>query len=121
VGGIVALEDLTVVNFEKQVLNATGSVGILCWARTDATSRFMMPGLEELAQDNRDVLKIVRLNVDDQPGLASMLEVPDVPTIVLYREAREIGRIKGSKPTKQLVRELTGLGVFRRARSGRHS
>src|SRR3954471_23612891 len=101
----MALDDITTANFEQQVLNTTLAVGILCWRRTDAPSRFMMPGLEELAQDNRDVLKVFRLNVDDQPGLASMLRVPAVPTIVLYREARDIGRIEGAKPRKQLVGE----------------
>jgi thioredoxin-like negative regulator of GroEL len=116
----MALDDISATDFEEQVLNTTLAVGILCWRRTDAPSRFMMPGLEELAQENRDVLKIFRLNVDDQPGLASMLRVPDVPTIVFYRESREIGRIEGSKPRKQLVRELAGLDVFRRAPTVHH-
>src|SRR5215213_9757029 len=99
----MALDDITDVNFEEQVLNTTLAVGILCWRRTDAPSRFMVPGLEEIAQDNPDVLRIVRLNVEKERGLASMLEVADLPTIVLYREGREIGRIEGSKPKKQLV------------------
>jgi thioredoxin 1 len=76
----------------------------------------MMPGPEELAQENHDVLRMVRLNIDDQPVLAAALRVPDVPTIVVYREAREIGRIEGSKARKQLLQELADLGVFRRAR-----
>jgi thioredoxin 1 len=112
----MALDDITAVNFDERVLNTALAVGILCWTRTDAPSRFMMPGLEELAQENADVFRAVRLNIDDQPALAAGLRVPDVPTIVVYREAREIGRIEGSRPRKQLLRELAELGVFRRVR-----
>jgi thioredoxin 1 len=113
----MALDDITVLNFEERVLSTALAVGILCWTRTDAPSRFMMPGLEELAQDNHDVLRMVRLNVEDQPALAATLRVPEVPTIVVYREAREIGRIEGSKSRTQLLRDLADLGVFRRRRT----
>src|SRR3954471_13899201 len=102
----MALDDISATDFEEQVLNTTLAVGILCWTRTDAPSRFMMPGLEEIAQENHDVLRMVRLNVEDHPALAATLHVPDVPTIVVYREAREIGRIEGSKPRNQLLQEL---------------
>jgi hypothetical protein len=43
----MALDDITAVNFDERVLQVTLAVGVLCWARTNAASRFMMPGLEE--------------------------------------------------------------------------
>ena len=66
------------------------------------------PVLEELAAEKTD-LKIVKVNVDDNSGLAAELHIRSIPTLILFKEGKATKTMTGAKPKLALISELEGL------------
>ena len=70
--------------------------------------RVMKPILEELAAE-RDDLRVVQLDVDEHQRTAAEYAVMSMPTFVLFRGGREVGRLVGARPKRRLEAELAQL------------
>ena len=68
--------------------------------------RVVGPVLEEIAEE-RDDLRIVKLNVDDNQQTAAQYQVLAIPTMILFRNGQEAKRIQGAMPKKRIEAELT--------------
>ncbi len=69
--------------------------------------RMVAPVLEEIAAERRDVL-VGKVNVDENPELASKFGVFSIPTLVVLKEGKEKARSVGAKPKEQLIALLNG-------------
>ena len=69
--------------------------------------RMVAPVLEEIAEERRDVL-VGKINVDENPELASKFGVFSIPTLVVLKEGKETARSVGAKPKAQLLDLLNG-------------
>ena len=69
--------------------------------------RMVAPVLEEIAAERRDVL-VGKVNVDENPELASKFGVFSIPTLVVLKEGKETARSVGAKPKAQLLDLLNG-------------
>ena len=69
--------------------------------------RMVAPVLEEIAEERRDVL-VGKINVDENPELASRFGVFSIPTLVVLKEGKETARSVGAKPKAQLLDLLNG-------------
>ena len=76
------------------------------WAPWCGPCRMIAPVLEELAREHAGRLKIVKVNVDEEPSLASRFNASSIPTLVVMRGGREVDRIVGAAPKAQLVARL---------------
>jgi thioredoxin 2 len=88
---------------------ADASVAVLVdlWAPWCAPCRLVAPTLEALAREYAGRLKVVKVNVDENPALAQRFQAFSIPTLVVLRHGREVDRIVGALPKPQLTVRLT--------------
>ena len=79
------------------------------WAPWCPPCRAVAPSLERLAAARGGRLKVVKVNVDQNPELASRYAVRSIPTMVVLRDAREIDRMVGALPEQELERRTARI------------
>ena len=99
------LTDVTDANFQSEVLEASGPVLVDFWAPWCGPCRVVHPVLEEMDSE-RDDLKIVSLNTDDNPQTAAKFEVLSIPTMILFKNGSVATKIIGAYPKRKLEKEL---------------
>ena len=99
------LPDVTDTNFQADVLESDAPVLVDFWAPWCGPCRVVHPILEEMAGE-RDDLRIVSLNVDDNQQTAGSYDVLSIPTLILFKDGAEAKRIVGALPKRRLEAEL---------------
>jgi thioredoxin 1 len=99
------LPDVTDSNFQAEVLDSAESVLVDFWAPWCGPCRVVHPILEEMSVE-RDDVRIVSLNVDDNQQTAGRYEVLSIPTLILFKDGQEAKRVIGAMPKRRLESEL---------------
>ncbi len=88
-------------------LVATTPVPLLvdCWAPWCGPCRMVAPMLEEVAREFADRLVVAKLNVDENPATAARLGAKSIPTLVLFKDGREVDRLVGAPRAPAALRE----------------
>ncbi len=100
-----SITEVTDVNFQAEVIEADTPVLVDFWAPWCGPCRVVGPVLEEIASQRED-LRIVKLNVDDNQQTAATYGIMAIPTMLLFRNGQEAHRIQGALPKKRLEAEL---------------
>jgi thioredoxin 1 len=89
--------------FDADVLGAAGPIAVEFMSYGCAHCRAMEPVLQAVAADVRGRERVVRVNVGTDQELASTYAIAGTPTFVMFRDAREVGRVEGPHPTRASV------------------
>ncbi|HEX8066534.1 MAG TPA: thioredoxin [Thermoleophilaceae bacterium] len=100
-----AITEVTDGNFQAEVIESDTPVLVDFWAPWCGPCRVIAPTLEEIVEE-RDDLKIVKLNVDDNQQTAVRYEVMSIPTLILFCGGEVAHKIIGALPKKRLVAEI---------------
>jgi len=101
--GIVQLTEAT---FSEEVGASELPVVVDFWAEWCGPCKMIAPILDELSTEQADKLRIAKVNVDEQPGLARQFDVMSIPTLIVFQDGRAAHRIVGAKGKAQLLEEL---------------
>lgn len=95
------LNDVTDATFKAEVLEAEGPVLVDFWAPWCGPCRMVHPVLEEIAGE-RDDLRIVRVNTDENQQTAGRYEIISIPTLLLFKDGSIVKKIIGAKRKREL-------------------
>jgi thioredoxin 1 len=103
----MAVNKVSDADFEAQVLKATGPVVVDFWAEWCGPCRMIAPALEEIAGTMGDKVKIVKLNVDENPATASKYGIMSIPTLMIFKNGELASRQVGAAPRQKLEQWIT--------------
>jgi thioredoxin 2 len=105
---IVAFE-VTDNSFAREVLSSETSVLVDCWAPWCGPCRTLSPIIDELASDYANGVKVVKLNVDENPLTASQYGIRSIPTMLFFKEGKMVDKLTGVLPKEEIERHLLAI------------
>lgn len=99
----MAVGKVSDANFETDVLKASGPVVVDFWAEWCGPCRMIAPALEEIAGQLGEKVKIVKLNVDENPNTAAKYGIMSIPTLMLFKDGQIASRQVGAAPKQKLA------------------
>ncbi|TMM21258.1 MAG: thioredoxin [Actinobacteria bacterium] len=101
------MDSVTEETFDTQVLGSEQPVLVDFWAEWCGPCHAIAPVLDQIAEE-RDDLKIVKLNIDEQPAVAQRFGVMSIPTLILFKDGEPAAAAVGAMP-KSMLEERLGL------------
>jgi len=93
-------------SFEQDVLGSSKPVLVDFWAQWCTPCRMLAPTVEAVAQQYSDTANVVKLNVDDNPSTAQRYGIKGIPTLILFREGKEVERVVGATSKESITRMI---------------
>lgn len=104
----MSVEKVSDQSFDQDVLKSGAPVIVDFWAEWCGPCRMVAPILDEVSGEMGDKIKIVKLNVDENPETASKYGIMSIPTLLLFKDGKIASRQVGAAPKAKLVQWING-------------
>ena len=92
-------------NFQNEIMDSEKTVLLDFGAPWCAPCRMVVPVIEEIAGERPDI-KVGKINVDEQPELASKFSIRSIPTLVVMKNGKIVQQVSGARPKKAILEML---------------
>ncbi len=96
---------ITKETFQEEVLNSDKPVLLDFWATWCGPCRMIGPVLDEIAEEREDI-KVCKVNVDEEPELAAQYQIVSIPTLMVVKDGKIVNQSLGAKPKAQILAML---------------
>lgn len=93
-------------SFEKDVLGSSKPVLVDFWAEWCAPCRMLAPTIAAVAEHYGETAMVVKLNVDDNPSTAQRYGIKGIPTLILFRDGKEVERVVGATSKESISKMI---------------
>ena len=100
---------VTSATWEQEVLKAPGLVLIDFWAVWCGPCRMVAPIVDEISKEYAGKLKVLKLNTDENPDIASKYRIMGIPTLMFFKNGQTVDQIVGAVPKAQLKSKVDAL------------
>ena len=107
----MATVKVTDASFDQDVLGASQPVVVDFWAEWRGPCRMIGPALEELSNEMAGKVKIAKVNVDENPGIASRYGIRSIPVLMVFKDGELAGQKVGAAPKGELSKWIQGATV----------
>ena len=97
---------VTESNFDQEVIGSDKPVIVDFWAEWCGPCHAVSPVLDRIAQERGDEVKLVKVNIDEEQGLAQRYGISSIPTIILFKGGEPAAAAIGAQPKQALERSL---------------
>jgi thioredoxin len=101
---------ITDSTFENEVLKTGGTILLDCWAPWCGPCRMITPIMEQLAAESNGRYRIGKLNVDENPRVASQFQIQSIPTMLIFKNGALVERLVGAQPKPAIAARLIAHG-----------
>ncbi|MEY4639596.1 MAG: hypothetical protein RLY13_594 [Actinomycetota bacterium] len=99
-------KDVTTATFAAEVLNSSKPVLVDFWAEWCGPCRMVSPILDQIADEHGDKLTVVKVNVDNEPGLAAQYGITGIPAFQVFKDGKVVKSFVGAKPKGAIEQDL---------------
>ena len=99
-------QTVTEATFEQEVISSATPVLVDFWAEWCQPCHMVEPHLERIAEERAGQLKLVKVNIDEEQGLAQRFGIASIPAMVLFRDGEPAAAAIGAQPKSALERSL---------------
>ncbi|WP_139491558.1 thioredoxin [Brevibacillus dissolubilis] len=99
----MAIENVSDKDFASEVEQAQGAVLVDFWAPWCGPCKMIAPVLEDMDKEVGSKLKIVKINVDENPETAGRFGVMSIPTLIVFKDGQPVDKVVGFKPKEALM------------------
>jgi len=103
---MATIGDVTDQDFKDSVLSSDVPVLVDFWAEWCVPCHMVSPVVEEIAREKGELLRVAKLNVDDNPETARQFGVMSIPTLILFKGGEEKARVVGARGKDAILREI---------------
>ena len=96
---------ITKENFQTEVLEAKETVLVDFWASWCGPCKMIGPIIDQIADERTDI-KVGKINVDEQPELATQFKVMSIPTLLVFKDGKVVNQSLGAKPKAAILAML---------------
>jgi thioredoxin 1 len=100
---------VTEATFEQEVLSSETPVLVDFWAAWCQPCLLVEPALEKIAEERPDSIKLVKVNIDEEQGLAQRYGIASIPAMVLFKDGEPAAAAIGAQPKSALERSLARI------------
>ncbi len=96
------------ITFDQEVIASSSEKPVLVdfWAEWCGPCKMLAPTLEQIATEKGEKLKVVKINVDENPHTANNFGVMSIPTLILFKEGASVKQVVGNRPKEQILAQI---------------